>query len=59
MSLSFSCQGKNCNDLGKKSKFFREKLNFTISYESKILDFESDDSPAINKTKTFNISFIS
>ena len=59
LSLSFSCQGKNCTDLGKKSKFFREKLNFTISYESKILDFESDDSPAINKTKTFTTSFIS
>jgi hypothetical protein len=57
--LSFSCRGKNCTDLGKKSDFFGEKLNFTISYESKILDFESDDSPAINKTKIFTFSFFS
>jgi len=56
--LLFKCQGKNCTDFEKNREFFRENLNFTISHESKIIDFESADSPVINKTKTFYKPFI-
>ena len=56
--LSFRCKGKNCTSLAKKNKLFKEKLNFTLSYSSKIIDFESSDSPVINQTNIFTIPFI-
>ena len=50
--VAFKCKGENCTD--SYSDFFDEELNFNIYYESKIIDFESKDSPV--KTKRFNLS---
>ena len=58
VGVFYSCKGENCFDSDTYEDFLFEDLNFTISYDSKIIDFESPNSPVISKKFTFTIPFI-
>ena len=58
IAVFYSCKGENCTDSDTYEDFLYEDFNFTLSYDSKIIDFESPNSPVISKKFTFTIPFI-